>query len=181
MIKPIETAYKGYRFRSRLEARWAVFFDSLNIIWEYEKEGYDLGDLGWYLPDFWLPTQRLWVEIKNDIPTDDEMKKLFKVAEETEARQAVILWSEDPFKIINWSAESQGWYQVYPVWDNYYMWCECPICKYIGIEFEGRAPRLSCSCLDGDKEPRTFNSVKIKEAYVAARQARFEHGQFGLP
>ena len=26
-IKAIETYYKGYRFRSRLEARWAVFFD----------------------------------------------------------------------------------------------------------------------------------------------------------
>jgi len=27
MIKAIETQYRGYRFRSRLEARWAVFFD----------------------------------------------------------------------------------------------------------------------------------------------------------
>lgn len=25
-IKPIETIYNGYHFRSRLEARWAVFF-----------------------------------------------------------------------------------------------------------------------------------------------------------
>lgn len=33
-IKPIETKYKGYRFRSRLEARWAVFFDALGISWE---------------------------------------------------------------------------------------------------------------------------------------------------
>lgn len=30
-IKPIETHYNGYRFRSRLEARWAVFFDALGI------------------------------------------------------------------------------------------------------------------------------------------------------
>jgi hypothetical protein len=54
-IKPIDTLYKGYLFRSRLEARWAKFFDALGIQWEYEKEGYDLGDAGWYLPDFWLP------------------------------------------------------------------------------------------------------------------------------
>lgn len=26
-IKAIDTIYKGYKFRSRLEARWAVFFD----------------------------------------------------------------------------------------------------------------------------------------------------------
>lgn len=41
-IKAIKTEYKGYRFRSRLEARWAVFFDALGVRWEYEKEGYEL-------------------------------------------------------------------------------------------------------------------------------------------
>jgi len=67
MIKAIETEYKGYRFRSRLEARWAVFFDTLGIAWEYEKEGYDLGKAGWYLPDFWLPEAKTWLEVKPDI------------------------------------------------------------------------------------------------------------------
>lgn len=33
-FKAVETVYKGYRFRSRLEARWAIFFDSLGIKWE---------------------------------------------------------------------------------------------------------------------------------------------------
>lgn len=33
MIKPIKTQYKGYRFRSRLEARWAVFFDACGVKW----------------------------------------------------------------------------------------------------------------------------------------------------
>lgn len=41
-IKAIETVYGGYRFRSRLEARWAVFFNTLGIPFEYEKEGFDL-------------------------------------------------------------------------------------------------------------------------------------------
>ena len=45
-IKPIETVYNGYRFRSRLEARWAVFFDTLGIEYEYEKEGYEIKDRG---------------------------------------------------------------------------------------------------------------------------------------
>lgn len=54
-IKAIETSYGGYRFRSRLEARWAVFFDALGITWEYEPEGYVLSDGTCYLPDFWLP------------------------------------------------------------------------------------------------------------------------------
>ena len=63
-IKAIDTIYNGYRFRSRLEARWAVFFDAMGIDYEYEREGYDLGKVGWYLPDFWLPKYELWVEIK---------------------------------------------------------------------------------------------------------------------
>ena len=66
-IKAIETQYKGYRFRSRLEARWAVFFDALGIEWEYEPEGFDLGEAGWYLPDFWIgwgTEDSYWIEIK---------------------------------------------------------------------------------------------------------------------
>lgn len=51
-IKPIETLYHGYRFRSRLEARWAVFFDSLGVKYEYEPEGFQLPDGSMYLPDF---------------------------------------------------------------------------------------------------------------------------------
>lgn len=64
MIKAIETRYKGYRFRSRLEARWAVFFDALDVPWEYEPEGFDLGAAGRYLPDFWLNPWGAWFEVK---------------------------------------------------------------------------------------------------------------------
>lgn len=63
-IKPIETVYNGYRFRSRLEARWAVFFDSARIPYEYEIEGYRLSDGSYYLPDFYLPWFHAFVEIK---------------------------------------------------------------------------------------------------------------------
>jgi len=62
-LKPKETYYDGYRFRSRLEARWAVFFNALGVPYDYEFEGFDLRERG-YLPDFWLPQQECWVEIK---------------------------------------------------------------------------------------------------------------------
>ena len=67
-IKPIETVYKGYRFRSRLEARWAVFFDAAGVRWEYEKEGFELSNGERYLPDFWLPNNGIWVEVKGEDP-----------------------------------------------------------------------------------------------------------------
>ena len=70
-VRPIETRYKGYRFRSRLEARWAVVFDAAGIDWHYEHEGYDLGELGWYLPDFWLPGLNTHVEVKPDFKASE--------------------------------------------------------------------------------------------------------------
>jgi hypothetical protein len=82
-LKPIETKYKGYRFRSRLEARWAVFFDALGVPYEYEKEGFDLGKTGWYLPDFWLPGLGYWVEIKGVYPSDVEKVRCGALADAT--------------------------------------------------------------------------------------------------
>jgi hypothetical protein len=69
-VRAIETRYAGHRFRSRLEARWAVFFDALRIEWEYEPQGFVIGDMGGeernYLPDFYLPQLGTWVEVKGD-------------------------------------------------------------------------------------------------------------------
>jgi len=79
----IETRYAGCRFRSRLEARWAVFFDTLNIAWEYEPQGVQVS---WrlslregtfqYLPDFWLPEWKLWVEVKGSLTTTECVRLL---------------------------------------------------------------------------------------------------------
>ena len=75
-IKAIETYYKGYRFRSRLEARWAVFFDAAGIKYEYEPEGFEASDGTKYLPDFYLPEYDWYVEVKppRDGAIDDIIK-----------------------------------------------------------------------------------------------------------
>lgn len=75
-MKAIETEYRGYRFRSRLEARWAVFFSALSVEWEYEKEGYELGEHGRYLPDFWLPRYDVWFEVKGAPCSLDDRAKI---------------------------------------------------------------------------------------------------------
>ncbi len=53
-FKAIETEYDGHRFRSRLEARWAVFFNAVGLTYEYEIEGFEM-DGTRYLPDFLSP------------------------------------------------------------------------------------------------------------------------------
>jgi nucleoside 2-deoxyribosyltransferase len=62
-IQAIETRYKGYRFRSRLEARWAVAFDAMGWKWQYEPEGY-IVDGQHYLPDFFIENLNGFLEIK---------------------------------------------------------------------------------------------------------------------
>lgn len=57
-IKAIPTEYAGYRFRSRLEARWATFMTHAGIKWQYEHEGYQTS-AGWYLPDFRISSEHL--------------------------------------------------------------------------------------------------------------------------
>lgn len=86
-IKAIPTEYNGHLFRSRLEARWAVFFDACGVEWEYEPEGYDLGDGVRYLPDFLLHGVEgraggdLYVEVKGRMtPFDAEKIKRFAEA-----------------------------------------------------------------------------------------------------
>lgn len=71
MIKPITTYYRGYKMKSRLEARWAAFFTAMGLTWVYEPEGFDMKEAGWYLPDFWIEDLQLYVEIKpRPIPGD---------------------------------------------------------------------------------------------------------------
>lgn len=66
-LKAIETNYRGYKFRSRLEARWAVYLDTVGFKWEYETEGFDLEGES-YLPDFLinLGYHQVWLEIKRE-------------------------------------------------------------------------------------------------------------------
>ena len=72
----IPTKYNHYTFRSRMEARWAVFFDGMGIKWDYEKEGFKLEDI-LYLPDFELLTFQggCFVEVKPVEFTEEETEK----------------------------------------------------------------------------------------------------------
>ena len=58
---PVITEYGGATFRSRLEARWAAYFDRRGIAWEYEPARFD----GW-TPDFrlMLDGAHVYAEVK---------------------------------------------------------------------------------------------------------------------
>jgi hypothetical protein len=80
-IRAIPTEYDGIAYRSRTEARWAVFFTAQKIPFCYEVEGFEFADGSRYLPDFWLPGGKVWFEVK---PGDPD-----RVASEKASRLAV--------------------------------------------------------------------------------------------
>jgi len=173
-LNPVETIYRGYRFRSRLEARWAVFFDTLGIPFEYEPEGFELPGGLRYLPDFWLPEQGGWVEIKGREPTEEERLKAQLLAAGT-GHPVYIFFGpiEEPPGYCTGSAHmwADGGF------DLDYWWCECRHCGRLGIKYMGRSERLPCrgnTCPSYDGKDYNYDSPRLVEAYTKARSARFE-------
>lgn len=103
-MKAIETKYDGYRFRSRMEARWAVFFKTAGIPYEYEKQGYELKS-GRYLPDFFLPTIDTWFEVKGQIDFAVDIAKFVDLVRET--KKSILIANTTPRANVN---EISLWY-----------------------------------------------------------------------
>ena len=82
-IKAIQTYYKGYKFRSRQEARWAVYFDNLDVEFLYEPEGLILSDGSLYLPDFYLPDFGCFVEVKGGPLNSFDYDRATQLVEDT--------------------------------------------------------------------------------------------------
>lgn len=96
-MNAIETRYANCRFRSRLEARYAVFFTRLGIQWQYEPEGYAL-EIGPYLPDFFLPRFGVYVEIK---PTWETARPFCKVLRSfRDEVGAILLFVGTPVEVV---------------------------------------------------------------------------------
>jgi hypothetical protein len=115
-MKIIETKYKGYNFRSRTEARWAVFFDRLGVEYEYEPEGFILPDGTWYLPDFYLPEfgGGGYFEVKPDVKAKQEwLYKLEQLALITN-KKCFILYGTPDFKYYGAydSSKEFGWFSI---------------------------------------------------------------------
>lgn len=80
-IAPKPSTYRGVRFRSRLEARYAAFFHYLGVEYHYEHASFRLHALQCtYTPDFWLPALGVYIEIKPDEVHDEERARCMQLA-----------------------------------------------------------------------------------------------------
>jgi hypothetical protein len=172
-IKPIETHYKGYRFRSRLEARWAVFFDAMGLEWEYEKEGFDLGDGRYYLPDFWLPQVQMWAEVKGEEFTEGQ-KSLCEALAMQSKNDVLLLAGMPDYKAYplifryDFAEEDEGYPAAQPAETDCYLTTdyldENRFYQSVGEDEAGQR-----ACLEDD--------YFYVQAVNAARSARFERGE----
>lgn len=162
-LKPIETHYNGYRFRSRLEARWAVYFDTLGIEYEYEKEGFDLGDCGWYLPDFWFPQVNMWAEVKGKPFTADEYMKASRLGN-------VLMLEGVPDYRTYYVAENGSFQDDYLIC-NFHGYLEHENRFYHNTEFNGLLLDEMKSLVENQY------GKYMKSGIIAAKSARFEHGE----
>ena len=193
-MKAIQTEYKGYLFRSRLEARWAVFFDACGIRWEYEPEGIVLSDGSFYLPDFYLPDFHCYFEVKRaGLEGTEEGNEAIRKISNGE-------WSDSWAGIIAFGD---------PMDDNLMLFCQetddggggsYENAVTIGIHPVERVPYLfaysdrrersfmTSFCEDTEYIPAVtseyghykyddFVNARVLAARKAARQSRFEHGE----
>ena len=190
-IKPIETWYKGCRFRSRLEARYAVLFEHAGVRWEYEPQGFVINGRA-YLPDFLLPECGTWVEVKGS--EEDLDQTLMRDAalelpnragaDEHQPRLLLLGPLPEPGEVGDW-----GWLGLSPIevgpgesevfgdWWGF------------GVYRETR--RLACLRDTSSATPDQYDEGEwltpardpyapgVPAAYMAARSARFEHGERG--
>ncbi len=173
-MNAIPTKHDGITFRSRLEARWAVFFSGAGLRWQYEAEGFQLPS-GWYLPDFWLPDIETWIEIKPNTPTEEEAGKCAELAITT-GKRTILLHGELGWWLIDLYGRTGGGMMFTPDGggDWPYAPCICSQCHRAGIEWEGHGDRI---CAHKDAPPMSgrylshdHERIKLSAAYATRFQ-----------
>lgn len=151
-ISAIETRYAGCRFRSRTEARWAVFLDHLSITWEYEGQGFQLPSGARYLPDFRLPEVKIFLEVKGTPPGVRDRARIreFAIAAREHGYVTLILTGDIPR----------------PQHSNTHIPARSFLVR------DGAAEDVNTSW-----KPAPGN--RLRAALTAARSARFEFGESG--
>lgn len=189
MINSIKTFYNGVKFESKLEARWAIFFNFMDIEYQYEPEWDEVkafGFRGHYKPDFYLPALDYWVEVKPKSIRELNDLELMKATGWAEWENLVIL--SGPPRLLKETSEAH-----YIFWWNprkkavdmhgYMWWCECPKCKRIDLmPFGGIPQNCRKTCFPDDAvdlfgnelpEPNGHKSHRLLAAYSEARKYVF--------
>lgn len=128
------TLYKGRRFRTQAEARWAVFFEVLGIDFQYEPEKFasprDSEAVSYFLPllgdedHSTLRREGLFLDVSDGKPGPKKIKRAIRLCSQT-GRDVAIFWNSDFKTGIEFYPRSSRHFQV--------AFTQCPLCGFIGL------------------------------------------------
>ncbi len=187
-MKPINTFYNGNYFRSRLEAKWAVFFDELGILYQYEPEGFESESGDRYLPDFYLPETYLRGTMgHNEIRRETEGKGVYIEIKPENFKHGTIRqakWFTKNLVLFIGLPKYNLWYrnnidtsiptfdrgyELYPGWDNLMGLHICSNCNVSKID-HAEGGYIGCPiCGCGNNEELLTHAAK------ESIKKRFEH------
>lgn len=177
---PIPTWYDGAHFRSRTEARYAVFFNQLGIKWDYEVQGFD-ADGTWYLPDFltFPALGMLWVEVKGSWEQDPAgvaRSKRFSLWRPQPSRLAIVAGlPAEGNPALTFGGDEDAGNPGNGTWDtDDQEWRPCPSGHHFDLTYPGtfRAKFAEDGCPYTDQEG--IGQRRLDRAIIAARSARFD-------
>ena len=207
-IQAIETIWAGCKFRSRLEARWAVFFNAIGYtIGEdclYEYQDVVSFDGTRYLPDFYFPKEKIYAEVKGTTEALQKDSKKLGICIDYGGPLSdgiIILGNIPDYTRISW-----GNIPMFPFLYNYKgvieenatfvyqkgYFGQRIVCKDSSIILKIFSYERSFDC-EAEEIPKStkvenrwtyYDNLRasefqdLKDAYKKARHARFEHGEY---
>lgn len=170
-MRPIETVWHGIRFRSRLEARWAIALECLGADWEYEPDGFAFEDGTTYLPDFLL----------HGVALDGVARDVYVEAKgrmQARSMRKCELFAESmPLYVVGSVPFERGPYSV-EVLRRPYMGVKRGYAYYSSLFVDGQDEPLMLCAGDGAllaRDGDSFDAQTTSLAYRVASSARFDH------
>jgi len=179
-MNALPTFYKKIKFRSRTEARWAVFFDLIEFKRDYENQGYKLDDGECYLPDFELTLpngNELYIEVKPEnfdkFENSQYVHKLHSFANES-GKDLVILQGNPkcrPYDVIRPNINQGGSLGFFQDYDPYFRICDAYWMGYVRFDNNTGAPEISWE-MDARQIEKIFGG-KFLAAIETSRNEKF--------
>ena len=176
-VHSIPTVYNGYKCRSLAEARWMKLLDKAGVQYAYESEGFQLSDGTKYLPDFYLPRQDCFFEVKG-VMDDKDLHKIRQLAIDS-GKEVFVGYPDFSMELYSVNGEREledtGPLPAEPESDIFI--CECKQCWGVYLKSKvGDWTCPICGYYDGDNGFHIVYDTTYPrgDAYEAAKSMSFE-------
>lgn len=162
-----ETIYKGIKFKSSLETQIVYILDRLGIKWQYEPKRFRLSNGIIYIPDFYLPELKTWIEGKGRI---EDHNRLYSKLFVQEYREPLILMSYE-----DWFYYGDDFDEVYE--DENLQIGKCETCQAVYFSsVYGDYTCKKCRVHNGDHNFHFLNQFFVFKSGINALKNEVENG-----